>query len=1530
MAHSDSIINVEEFISDYYLTTDDKGKSFGARVDACIKEWKAQDQPGAFDRLKSQRSTLLNAMTSGDAATINAQLREVLGYGQPTPTTVETAHGTFLTTPLWRAPGVMAFDAPVLTSEEALSDEAAAIEVAVSARRPKQATSPEPTQPEQPPQQDESTKHEPRTPAALIGELFLSVEAPQLIVVFAGPFVFLAHKDSWHLGRYLAFNVALALERGDTKVRGELARIAVALSRENVQRGPQGTGIESWWQVTLDESLEHSVQVSETLRVAVRESIEVLGNDVLSRVARQGGDPLKVDGAQLTREALRYLYRILFVLFAETRPELAILPVGTPEYDSGYGLARIRELIVHEPVGVAQEEGTHLYESLRVLFRLIDAGSPEPPADPVEGAAPALQFRSLKADLFQPDALPLITSVGLSNRALHTVLVNLLMTRETRGRDRGFISYASLGVSQLGQVYEGLMSFQGFVATQPLVEVAPNGNPHKGSWVVPEAQVDGLPQECVVVEQVPSPDGGTVTRPRRYAPGSFVFRQSSRDRERSASYYTPQVLTEFTVAQAIEVMREEGRLEKHTDVLEVRICEPALGSGAFAVEAVRQLAALYLELYQEHTGQRIAAEDYSAQLQSVKAHIALHQVYGVDLNATAVELAEISLWLDTMTAQLQAPWFGLHLRRGNSLIGALRKTYSPSEVANKQYLLSPAYRRPVADLSRSLAAGTEDPAVAGQIHHFLLPAKGWGAAANNKDVKAIASSQSAALRTWAKETTRKLTKTQIKDLQALASRVEALWSFVLVRMRIAEDQARRDIAFPGHEPQARDRVVTREEIEQTLFGDPDSAYQRLRLVMDAWCALWFWPVDQAHTAPTIDEWIATLHDILGVVPKEKKRYDPAQLKLGQHPTWAEITAAENVDLTTTSAKRHAAVLDAHPWIAVVKDIAAVFERGGFDLQVGNPPWVRPRTDVDALRSEYDPWFSLAHKPTQAAKKERADVLMEDPQAEAGIIAGLTETLATAEILSSITEFPFLEKQQPDLYRGFIERTWENASEHGAVGLIHPRSFFTEIKAGPLRKQAYHRLRRMWNITNKLGLFDINRDEKNFVVAEYSRRRQGVNFLSASGVHHPRTITDSLVHDGSGPAPAFRDDEDNWDLRPHRDRIITVDEEELEVWHSILEDPGTPIDEARMVYTVNRQAAGVLAKLAAQPRMRELCLSYSRGWDESIDRKKGYFDTGWAVPATWQDVILQGPHLGVSLPMQKEPNPTLRNNQDWSEVDLEALPFDFIPATAYQPNRIEHPSYDDDFGYWGGVRVAHTYRIAWRKMAANTGFRTLYSVIIPPGSTHVDGVYSTGSSNSESLCFAGAIASGILSDFFIRTMGTANLRAPEFESLPLGRPNPLWHHMAYQYLQLNCLTEAYAPLWEEMTGTPWTPQVPLRKAKARRAAQVNIDAMAALSLGISTDELCTIYRTQFPVMRKYDRADLFDANGRLVAGDVAKLERKLRAGETLTREQRTWVHPQSGATYTFEYPFAVLDREADLRAAYAHYAPLLNKDVAEES
>ena len=139
-----------------------------------------------------------------------------------------------------------------------------------------------------------------------------------------------------------------------------------------------------------------------------------------------------------------------------------------------------------------------------------------------------------------------------------------------------------------------------------------------------------------------------------------------------------------------------------------------------------------------------------------------------------------------------------------------------------------------------------------------------------------------------------------------------------------------------------------------------------------------------------------------------------------------------------------------------------------------------------------------------------------------------------------------------------------------------------------------------------------------------------------------------------------------------------------------------------------------------------------------------------------------------------------------------------------------------------------------------------------------------------------------------------------------------------------MTREYSSLWEALVKTNWTPHVPLRSARDRFHAQNKIDAMVALSLGVTLNELLMIYRTQFPVMRRYDQEDLYDSNGRKVPKDVLKLEKKLKDGQQLSEADRTWTHPQSGVEYVFEYPFAPLDREADLAAAYEKYAAMMDK------
>lgn len=1528
MAAFDSIVNVEEWISDYYLTSDEKkGESFGKRAEDCIKEWKAQDKDsgessspwGRLTKERNELQKLLSVLDPENPESLNSayeKIEAIFGYDSPETITKE------------RSDKELRF--------EGVTDRAGSFVLV----RAGQIQGPEDV-PEQLMLQQPTFKEKPQawSISAFVSELFLTELPPQFIVVLAGSWVLLAERETWPLGRFLAIDLGVAVERNDTKARGELVRVVAALARENVARAADGT---TWWLDTLAQAHNHSVSVSGELRNAIKRSIEIIGNDVMDRRRDLGLPVEEIDGNELAKQSLRYLYRILFLLFAEASPELEILPTGDNDYDEGYGLTRLRDLILNEPTTERAQRGTHLYQSLQLLFQYVDQG--HDPKDPngllfdANAGEDGLTFRNLSADLFKPEATAYIDQVQLSNMALYQVLQNLLLTKEKRGSDRGFISYATLGVAELGQVYEGLMSYTGFIASEDLVEVAPHGDASKGSWVVAEQKIIDnpayLPQDSFVEDQVAASEGGYRDDKRRHRAGGFVFRQSSRDRERSASFYSPPVITKFTVGQAIEELEAAGRIDTADDILTLTICEPAMGSGAFAVEAVNQLAELYLKKKQEELGRDIPGEQRAMELQKVKASIALHQVHGVDLNATAVELAEISLWLDTMTSDLKAPWFGLHLRHGNSLIGATRSTFAANDLKKRGYLKATPVHHSVVGIAEAIKQQEHDPAPLGRVHHFLVPSNGWGAAADAKDLKDIAPEEIKAMKTWRKELGKGFNATQIKQLQGLARQVERFWELALVRLQIAEDQIRRDINVWGQEFKPTAKNVTREQIEQKLFRDKNGAYQRLRLVMDAWNALWFWPITKVDELPSIDEWLDTLTDVLGVAPKAKKVNAD---EFGLHMDWDFLDYLEPFDLDSFNVVEHDELFVAHPWLDVVRDVAheqaflhwdldfaVVMSKGGFDFQVGNPPWVRPDVDVDALLSEHDPWFTLAPKPTQAEKRERHALLADDPKVRDTLTRGIAESAVTAAVLGDVTLYPHLKDQRPDLYRGFIERTWDNASKGGVISLIHPETHFTEIKAASLRSAAYLRLKRSWHFTNSLGIFDADR-KLQFGIHVYGEKQDTPNFQFAAYLYSPQTVIDSMQHDGTGELPGLKTVEGEWDIRPHADRIQMVTKDTLKVWQSIIATEQGGVSEALMIYSVNTEAFRVLQKISTSQRVRTLNVQVFSGWNETTTRKKGLFDSSWQRPIVFDEVILQPRHVGVNCFPFKEPQTNSTNESDWLEVDLEQINESFKPTTIYYP-LVDLRAFNENYPKYrrGEFEKSSSafFRVGYRERSKLSNSRTLLSAIIPEGATHVNSVNSIVLDSDEQVILLAGVMSSFLADFFVRSIGNEHIIRSTIEVLPLPENPRLTALLMAPVLKLNCLTSAYAPLWERVTGTPWSASVPLRNARERWHAQNEIDAIVALSLGVTLEELLMVYRTQFPVMRRYDREDLYDANGRKVQGDVLKAQKKAGFGVELPASARRWTHPQSGVEYLFEYPFAPLDREADLTACYEKYAAMM--------
>jgi hypothetical protein len=248
------------------------------------------------------------------------------------------------------------------------------------------------------------------------------------------------------------------------------------------------------------------------------------------------------------------------------------------------------------------------------------------------------------------------------------------------------------------------------------------------------------------------------------------------------------------------------------------------------------------------------------------------------------------------------------------------------------------------------------------------------------------------------------------------------------------------------------------------------------------------------------------------------------------------------------------------------------------------------------------------------------------------------------------------------------------------------------------------------------------------------------------------------------------------------------------------------------------------------------------------------------------------------------------------------------------------------------------------MAANTGERTLIPAVVPPGPALIQTVGSAASLRSpRATVLAAGVLQSLLADFAVRVTPKADILFSTIERLPYG-VEPFEAEILLRTLRLNSLTDAYAQLFAEcfdesfakdewafaperrraslsVSSPTWNSGTPLRVAGDRRQALLEIDAMVAISAGISLDELCTIYRTQFPVLYGYDtRSTFYDANGRVVPTPVLGVWRKKgQNGGTFEASELSGVHPGSGMRYDYLPPFSTSDREADLSAAYAEFS-----------
>ena len=437
---------------------------------------------------------------------------------------------------------------------------------------------------------------------------------------------------------------------------------------------------------------------------------------------------------QVFNGTLTLLYRLLFLLYAESRD---LLPVKEVRGYWERSLTKLKEDIAERagPIGDAtpdklskayraSADSTELYDRLLDLFSVIDLGSRDLNVPLYNGGL--FITRPDSADRTQEaETARFLASHKIPDRYLALGLDLLARDLDDKRQDLVFIDYKSLGVRQLGSIYEGLLEFKVRIAQEKMAVVKGK----KTEEVIPYQEAVKSKKKVLTLGR------GRNAQERTYQPGDVYLENDRRERKASGSYYTPDYIVKYIVENTVgpvlaerldklrpkfrdaqqdykkaldraEAFRRQGMQPDNPakvansyaglvdDLFDLKVLDPAMGSGHFLVEAVDFICDRILgeregflrafpwnpvtkflqdtrdAIISEMERQGVAVD--TGRLTDIillKRHVLKRCAYGVDLNPMAVELSKVSLWLDCFTIGAPLSFLDHHLKCGNSLIG---------------------------------------------------------------------------------------------------------------------------------------------------------------------------------------------------------------------------------------------------------------------------------------------------------------------------------------------------------------------------------------------------------------------------------------------------------------------------------------------------------------------------------------------------------------------------------------------------------------------------------------------------------------------------------------------------------------------------------------------------------------------------------------------------------------------------------------------------------------------------------------------
>ena len=350
------------------------------------------------------------------------------------------------------------------------------------------------------------------------------------------------------------------------------------------------------------------------------------------------------------------------------------------------------------------------------------------------------------------------------------------------------------------------------------------------------------------------------------------------------------------------------------------------------------------------------------------------------------------------------------------------------------------------------------------------------------------------------------------------------------------------------------------------------------------------------------------------------------------------------------------------------------------------------------------------------------------------------------------------------------------------------------------------------------------------------------------------------------------------------------------------------------------------------------------------------------------MVYNGPQFFLNNPYYKTPRKECKLNSDYDSLFLDNLPDDFISRSNYHPV-LSIPKYtsvikgfpigkdaegNDVYDNW-----IDYYKLGFRKMVGPDSEHTLICAVLPRKTAHINGVISSTFQEEINAVDMAGLCSSMPLDFWMKIMASQNLTSIRMQSFPLGIDKKYNSAIRSRTLLLNCLTSYYSELWslawddsykkEEWSikdirikpfselSSQWNSSSPLRNYFERRQAQIEIDVVSAMALGLTLNDLEVMYSIQFGVLSQYEKDTWYDAKGNIVFTVSSGLkgvgvDRKVWDQIRDQKEGETYVHTidpakselYGGQQVTYYAPYTKCDRIEDYRRAWAHFEKVFNE------